>query len=311
MVSFQIRTNGGGLPPFIADDYTDGSDIGPGTGPIAGGDLARSASAPCRFCSKHRPVTSLASAITCNLNAGAAIGTARWTATCTLATTVPVTEDDTVPIDFFRLADDLDGDGINGAGFIVDADGNIILLIHRLRRSPQIQHLLRHRNRPKHHADRWRRSHVDTHDLTNQHYMAKNQNNRLTVGLGCPVPAALRRFPRRRHGSILGNSFWDTSFTNNIVGPQVAMQWVNQRQRWRFQTDARFMFGYNIANWNQVGLMGEASDSRCPEQTLYGRPTAFAHGLREQDFAPVGELRVHASYHFTSAFALNFGYTGS
>ena len=65
-------------------------------------------------------------------------------------------------------------------------------------------------------------------------------------------------------GSILGGSFWDTSFTNNIVGPQVALQWVNQRQRWRIQTDARFMFGYNIANWDQVGLMGEELDSGRP-----------------------------------------------
>ena len=46
-------------------------------------------------------------------------------------------------------------------------------------------------------------------------------------------------------------------------------------------------------------------------QPLYARPTAFSHGLREQEFAPVGELRVQASYHFTKAFALNFGYTGS
>ena len=58
-------------------------------------------------------------------------------------------------------------------------------------------------------------------------------------------------------GSVLGDSFWDTSFTNNIVGPQVGIQWVNERQRWRIQTDARFMSGYNIANWNQIGLMGE------------------------------------------------------
>ena len=25
---------GNGVPPFIPDDYTDGSDIGPGTGPV-------------------------------------------------------------------------------------------------------------------------------------------------------------------------------------------------------------------------------------------------------------------------------------
>ena len=34
----------------------------------------------------------------------------------------------TTPIRFFRLADDIDEDGIPGAGFILDPDGNLILL---------------------------------------------------------------------------------------------------------------------------------------------------------------------------------------
>ncbi len=150
-----------------------------------------------------------------------------------------------------------------------------------------------------------------THDLTNQHYMAKHQNNRLTAAWGARFLRLYDDFRVDAEGSILGRSFWDTSYTNNIVGPQVALQWVNQRQRWRFQTDARFMFGYNVANWDQKGLMGEELIPGALNRPLYARPTAFAHGLREQEFAPVGELRVKASYHFTKAFALNMGYTGS
>jgi hypothetical protein len=57
--------------------------------------------------------------------------------------------------------------------------------------------------------------------------------------------------------------------------------------------------------------MGEGLVPGALNQPLYGRATAYSHGLREQDFAPVGELRVHASYHFTKSFALKFGYTGS
>jgi hypothetical protein len=112
-------------------------------------------------------------------------------------------------------------------------------------------------------------------------------------------------------GSVIGDSFWDTSFTNNIVGPQVGIQWVNERQRWRIQTDARFMAGYNIANWNQVGLMGADSIPGAVNRLLYMRPNALSSGLREEEFAPVGELRVAASYHITSGFAVNIGYTGS
>ena len=46
-------------------------------------------------------------------------------------------------------------------------------------------------------------------------------------------------------------------------------------------------------------------------QPLYARPTAFSHGLQEREFSPVAELRVQASYHFTTAFAMKFGYTGT
>ena len=70
------------------------------------------------------------------------------------------------------------------------------------------------------------------------------------------------------------------------------------------------MAGFNIANWNQVGLMGAGLVPGALNEPLYGRPTAFDHGLRDLEFAPVGELRFKASYHFTNAFALNLGYTG-
>ena len=64
------------------------------------------------------------------------------------------------------------------------------------------------------------------------------------------------------------------------------------------------MFGYNIADWDQIGLMGEDLIPGALNRPLYARPTAFSHGLREQEFAPVGELRVHASYHFTQVRSL-------
>ncbi len=208
------------------------------------------------------------------------------------------------------MADDINENGVPGTGFVLDADGNIILIftdfedLHKfdvffdnvtVRNSTQTDGV----------EAMW------THQLTNQHYMAKHQNNRLTIAYGARFLRLYDDFNVVGQGSILGQTTWNTSFTNNIVGPQVALQWVNERQRWRIETDARFMFGYNVANWNQVGLMGEELIPGALNRPLYARPTAFAHGLREQEFAPVGELRVKASYHFTKSFALNFGYTGS
>ena len=150
-----------------------------------------------------------------------------------------------------------------------------------------------------------------SHHLTNSHYQAKHQNNRLTLSWGARFLQLYDQFRVDADGSLLGASFWDTSFTNNIVGPQLALQWANQRQRWRLTADSRFLLGYNIANWDQIGLMGEELIPGALNRPLYARPTAFAHGLRETEISPVAELRLQASYHVTRSFALKVGYTGT
>ncbi len=152
---------------------------------------------------------------------------------------------------------------------------------------------------------------MGTHELTKQHYMAKDQNNTVTIGYGARFLRLYDEFDVTALGSVIGDSFWNTSFTNEIVGPQVALQWVNERQRWRIESDARFMAGYNVASWNQNGLMGSELVPGALNRLLYARATSFSHGLQDNEFSPVGELRLAASYHVTSGFSLNVGYTGS
>jgi hypothetical protein len=219
-------------------------------------------------------------------------------------------EDDDVPIEFFRLADDIDEDGAPGAGIVVDADGNIILLFTDFEDLHQFNIFFDNVTvRSVTETDgvelMW------THQLTNNHYMAKHQNNRVSIAGGARFLRLYDQFRVDAEGSILGRSFWDTSFTNQIVGPQVMLSWVNQRQRWRLSADTRFLFGFNVADWDQNGLMGEELIPGALNRPLYARPTAFTDGLRETEFSPVAELRVQASYHVTKAAALKFGYTGS
>jgi hypothetical protein len=217
-------------------------------------------------------------------------------------------DDDTIP--FFRLADDIDEDGFPAAGFIIDpVTGQLLLFtdfddLHEfnvffdnitMRSQTQVRGV----------ETMW------THELTNNHYMAKHQNNRVTVGAGARFMQLYDDFQFLGEGSILGRTFYDTTFTNNVVGPQIQAQWTNQRQRWRIEADARAMFGYNIANWRQQGVMGEELIPGALNRPLYARPTAFSHGLTEHNFSPVGEMRLQAKYQFTRGFSANFGYTGS
>jgi Putative beta barrel porin-7 (BBP7) len=317
----RVDTNGDGipdgLPPFKNPDYTDGSDIAnDGTsvfdqsnGPVAGGDLRAFGwgAVPVLFETPAGYLFGFRDYL--NLLAGAALGTQvgpmAWVGNYGASS-----EDDEFPVEFFRLTDDIDEDGTFGGGVVVDADGNVILVFTDFDDLHEFNIffdsvLVRNNTETDGVELMW------THDLTNNHYQAKHQNNRLSIAGGARFLRLYDQFRVDAEGSILGRSFWDTSFTNQIVGPQVALRWENQRQRWRLSADSRFMFGYNTADWDQVGLMGEELMPGAVNRPLYARPTAFSHGEREQEFSPVAELRVQASYHVWKGAALKFGYTGS
>ena len=154
-------TNGNGLPPFIDDDYTDSDDIGPGNGlrrlaAICG----RSAwvSVPVLF--ETPPGYLVGFRDYFNILAGAEIGTqgGPMLYVGNYGASAEGRHDD--PHQFFRLADDIDEDGIAGSGFIVDPMATSSCS------SPTSTICTRSTSSsttcgPQHHADRRRRSHVD------------------------------------------------------------------------------------------------------------------------------------------------------
>lgn len=303
-------TLGGGLPPFIDPDYTDGSDIGPGTGPTGDARAFGFGSVPVLF--ETSPgylkgfrdyVQNLAPA-----QQGTVAGPLLYVGNYGLPVFTEGSTDDATGV-LFRRADDLNANGVWGDALVILPDGSIGHVVDfgdlhtfnvffdsvTVRTQTQMDGV----------EAMW------TQDLTNQEYMAKHQNNRLTIAYGARFLRLYDDFQLDMLGSILHDVISDTSFANSIVGPQVALQWTNERQRWRIQTDARFMAGYNIADWNQEGIMGRGLVMGALNEPLFARTTAFSHGLRETGFSPVGELRVKSSYHFTRSFALNLGYTGS
>lgn len=212
-------------------------------------------------------------------------------------------------ITYFRVADDLDGDANPGVGFITDADGNIIMTFHDYDDLSQFNVYF---------DEVTVLSHVKTdgvemmwtHELSNQNYMARRQNNRLQLSAGARYFRFLDEFTVDAVGSFLGDSLWDTAFDNQIVGPQVGLRWTNQRERWTINTDAKFTFGYNVQDWSQTAAMGSHLIPGALNRPLYGRPTYSQTGVQMEDFSPVAELRVEASYHLTKAFALKVGYNG-
>jgi len=112
-------------------------------------------------------------------------------------------------------------------------------------------------------------------------------------------------------GGTLGTSNWDTQVTNNIVGPQLGGRLFNQRGRWTLQAEARFLAGYNIRNLSQDGGIGGGTVAGAHNSPLFLNPTTFRSGRQDQQFSPVGELRVSTTFNLTKSMALKVGWTGT
>lgn len=150
-----------------------------------------------------------------------------------------------------------------------------------------------------------------THRLSNRHKMAKHHGNRYELSYGVRYLRLRDQHVVNGEGGVLGTSFWDTQIENNIVGPQVGMKWMHQRRRWQFDWSGRFLFGYNIENMSQTAALGQDLITGMHNKPLYFPPTYATHGKQEEDFSPVAEMRVQASYQVTSSIALKLGYNAT
>lgn len=297
----------GGTPPAgTAPDYLNTAGDGPGV--TAGVDLKSFGFGNVHINFETPPGYLFGFRDYLNLLAGAALGTQVGPAVYVGNYGVSQ-EDDEVPVAFFRITDDIDEDLIPGATIIVDADGNIIALItdfddlHEFNIAFDAVNI-RNVTKTSGVEAMW------TQVLTNDHYMAKNQNNHLEVAYGARFFRFYDQFRVDADGGIMGASFWDTTLINQIVGPQVGMQWVNQRGRWTLSANTKFLFGYNVQDWRQVNGLGTEFIPGATNRPLYAQPTYSSHGLALQDFSPVAELRVEMAYRFSQSVALTAAYNG-
>ncbi len=149
-----------------------------------------------------------------------------------------------------------------------------------------------------------------TIQLSNRHQMRKRQNNQVDLAYG------VRFLSMRDEFGINGTSDFfrglntvTTTAENQIVGPQIRGKWSTQRGRWNMAVDGRFVFGYNIQDFDQGGTWGENIVPGALNQSMSAQPTTFSSGARANDFSPMVELRVDSTYQLTSSIALRLGYT--
>lgn len=147
------------------------------------------------------------------------------------------------------------------------------------------------------------------HQLSNRRYMKKTQNNHLELYYGARFFQYRDEFIVSGEGGVLGRSFWDTQIHNNLVGPQIMVRWIRQQGQLSTNLQGRFMAGFNVSNWTQTGAIGEDLIPGDHNHPLYLQPKSFQYGRRDDDFAPLGELRMEAKYAVSKAVSANIGYS--
>ncbi len=239
------------------------------------------------------------------------------------------------------IVDDLDGDGAEGAVFILGPDpddptGDDIVVgiavdADDLHRFNVRYNQLTIRNVTQTDGVELMR----TLRLDNRHKEIKRQRSQWEIGYGFRFLRLRDTFSFNGTSDLLVGTDFVTEADNQLIGPQVRAKWNTQRGRWNLGLDGRFLFGYNVMNLGQAGSFGVATNAPTEGATpgdppvpvplastdpsiipgavnrlISAQPTTFSYGRQDNDFSPTIELRANFSYQITRALAVKLGYTG-
>lgn len=217
------------------------------------------------------------------------------------------------------IADDLDGDGTEGIGLIIDpATGDAIGIVVDLD-DLHLFNVTFNRMTVHNHTEVNGVELMKTHYLDNGHWKVKHQNQQLSIGYGVRFMRLKDEFEIDALSDLLNLFYVNTQTENQIVGPQVRLQYTAQRGRWNFGLDTRVMLGYNVTDLDQWGYYGIEDDQTgdiglrpgAQNDLLSLQPTTYAYGRQHNEFSPVAELRADLEYAMTQSISLQVGYTAT
>ena len=133
-------------------------------------------------------------------------------------------------------------------------------------------------------------------------YYEFNDNFDVYCGSGSVTPTGWANY--------MAGSYWETSVENHIVGPQVGVRWRKTRGRWTFNTEGRFVAGYNNQIFYQRAGIGESIQTGALYNPSDAAASVSTHSANENAFSPMTELRAEIEYKITSAISLRAGWTG-
>lgn len=149
-----------------------------------------------------------------------------------------------------------------------------------------------------------------THQLSTRHKLEQGRWDNLRLSYGLRFLSVKDDFFFQGLGSILGRTTVETDVENQIIGPQLGLQWVRNDGPWSFIVEGRGTLGYNIVDVDQYGIFGEEAIPGALNRSATARTTTSVDGTQFEEFSPLGELRAMLRYRLADSVSLQAGYTG-
>ena len=147
------------------------------------------------------------------------------------------------------------------------------------------------------------------HQLSTRHKLEQGRWDNLRFSWGLRFVDLTDNFYFQGLGSILGRTTVETDVENQIIGPQLGLQWVRRDGPWSFVLEGRGTFGYNIVDVDQYGIFGEEAIPGALNRSATARTTTTVQGERFDEFSPIAEIRAQLQYRLAESISLQAGYT--
>lgn len=113
-------------------------------------------------------------------------------------------------------------------------------------------------------------------------------------------------------GGVLDATSFYTKTENQLFGLQIGARWKYRTQGWIINAEGRFLAAANMQDTKMQGVLASNSATN---NTGQGSPInlashAFNYTRADNEFAPLGELRLQALYPVTPLMSVRLGYTG-
>ncbi len=140
--------------------------------------------------------------------------------------------------------------------------------------------------------------------------------------LGARFMEINEQFNAEATGGLLDATYLSAFGDNRLVGPHLGLRWFTTNDRWTFSTQGSFVGAVNMQSARLMGVVGSglstlppfprfpADWTTDPLLPLAMTPADVNRVAHFQEFSPVVELRVEASYRMTRAVSIHGGWTG-